>query len=625
MLRPSLKKRNRFNGKIINQKIKFRNHQNNSTPLKASNSTNNNINEQIDKASPRTNTFLYNIQKRKKLNELKEKSHKVSVFMNNLEESLHTFNRNINSKSNPLMISNLTKISFRRSVFIRNKLRNIDKLNKEFDREYNNYINLNPDNKYKYKQKNLKIINEIEEDRIEKEKKLRDENFKEESVKIFKLLFKKDDQEELLSDYKKNKKLNELKSSIDYVCGVEEKGQYGNNQNESGKIPHYTIPAKSPSFIREKSKNASFTPTVKYNKAKVYFSKKYELSQDKIIQSKKYIEKINKTIQVSPKEKPRQKLKGRKIIFKNEQNKTDYEFNIFSPIKKNNQQLFFENNSKKDYIILTSENNIHDKKNNYQLPRIKIKEYNKNNYKTLSKRNMNLITFSPKQRHSSLGNNLFLPRKNSSSAKYLYRRLKTANKTSCFKSSTIENKNSINSKGKKFYPILKSLLKENYNLKNDLKLGFNIITNMINDFKNNPKKKVNKSELNIEKLRKELNLNNINNMVDEIDVVMNNVKKMEKLIKKKDIYFLRRVAKTVIREDKLANKNLVFDNNSINAKLKKIYDRKNKINNQEEIEENLDELERKEMIRLFKNDGPDFFSEEYLSDLIKRYKTMKVK
>ena len=148
---------------------------------------------------------------------------------------------------------------------------------------------------------------------------------------------------------------------------------------------------------------------------------------------------------------------------------------------------------------------------------------------------------------------------------------------------------------------------------------------MINDFKNNPKKKVNKSELNIEKLRKELNLNNINNMVDEIDVVMNNFKKMEKLIKKKDIYFLRRVAKTVIREDKLANKNLVFDNNSINAKLKKIYDRKNKINNQEEIEENLDELERKEMIRLFKNDGPDFFSEEYLSDLIKRYKTMKVK
>ena len=31
------------------------------------------------------------------------------------------------------------------------------------------------------------------------------------------------------------------------------------------------------------------------------------------------------------------------------------------------------------------------------------------------------------------------------------------------------------------------------------------------------------------------------------------------------------------------------------------------------------------MIKLFKNDGPDFFSETYLANLIKRYKTMKIK
>ena len=114
--------------------------------------------------------------------------------------------------------------------------------------------------------------------------------------------------------------------------------------------------------------------------------------------------------------------------------------------------------------------------------------------------------------------------------------------------------------------------------------------------------------------------------MDEVDVVMNNVKRMEKLVKKKDIYFLRKVAKTVIREDKLANKNLVFNNNTINAKLKKIYDRRTKTNNKDENEnENLERQQRIEMIKLFKNDGPDFFSENYLSNLIKRYRTLKVK
>ena len=149
---------------------------------------------------------------------------------------------------------------------------------------------------------------------------------------------------------------------------------------------------------------------------------------------------------------------------------------------------------------------------------------------------------------------------------------------------------------------------------------------MINDFKKNQKKKDDKNELDIEKLRKDLKLNNINNVIDEIDVVMNNVRKMEKLVKKKDIYLLRNVAKTVLREDILANKNLLFDNNSLNIKLRKIYERKNKNTNiDEDVEENTERQQKIEMIKLFKNDGPDFCNENYLSNLIKRYKTLKVK
>jgi hypothetical protein len=148
---------------------------------------------------------------------------------------------------------------------------------------------------------------------------------------------------------------------------------------------------------------------------------------------------------------------------------------------------------------------------------------------------------------------------------------------------------------------------------------------MINDYKKCQRKRIPKNEVDIEKIRKELKLNNSNNnIIDEIDIVMNNVKKMEKLIKKKDVYFLRKVAKTVLREDMLTNKNILFDN-SLNAKLKRLGDRKKKGINQEEKEVNLNQQERVEMIRLFKNDKPDFFNEEYLSNLIKRYKSLKIK
>ena len=256
------------------------------------------------------------MKKRQQLNTLKEKTHKVSLFMNKLGESFKNFNRNLNSENNPLMASNLSKINFKRSLFIRNQLRNIDKMNREFDKEYNNPLNLNSDNKYNYNGFEIKELDEEYQDRIKKEKKIRDDIFRTESKKILNMLYKNNVAEVTISDYKKTKKLNELKSNIDYVCGVEQKRQNLNNQNDSGKIPHYTIPAKNPSFIREKTKTMSFTPSVRYNKTKIYFCKKYELSQEKMDKSKKLFDTIN--IKVPPDEL--NKIKKRNLILKTEQN-----------------------------------------------------------------------------------------------------------------------------------------------------------------------------------------------------------------------------------------------------------------------------------------------------------------
>ena len=620
MLNSFFKKDKNGKERIINQKLKFRNNKQLNIP-KSKTVLKQNKKERINLVGPTTNEFMYNMEKRKKLNSLKEKSHRVSGFMTTLGESFKSFNRNLNSEINPLMIKNLTNISFKRSLFIRQKLRNIDKMNKEFDKEYNNPIDLYG-NTYKYNDIDLKEIDEEQEERIKKEKTIRDDHFRTESMKILNILYNKNSEEIIISDYKKNKKLNELKSSIDYICGVEIKGQNGNTQNDPNKIPHYSEQIKSPSFIREKSKNASFTPSVKYNKSKVYYSKKYELSQEKMDKSKRYIENINSTIQISPNKKIKYIMKGRNNFCKTEANKNNSPIyiNSMSESKETNNEESNKNNSPSSFDI-----NDNNQEYNSKLPQIKLKDNDNNIFKTIiniKNRKNNLFTFSPKQRYITLEPNIIVPRKYNFSPQDFKHRCKTANNITHFRNDT---KNRNKSNRKKFFPLLRNLLNDNYNLKNDLKFGFNIINNMINDFKKVPKKKDVKNELNIEKIRKELKLNNSNNVIDEVDVVMNNVKKMEKLVKKKDVFFLRNIAKTVLREDKLANKNLLFDNNSLNAKLKKLCERKNKNNIQDESEVNLDQQERIEMIRLFKNDGPDFFNEDYLSSLIKRYKTMNVK
>ena len=43
------------------------------------------------------------------------------------------------------------------------------------------------------------------------------------------------------------------------------------------------------------------------------------------------------------------------------------------------------------------------------------------------------------------------------------------------------------------------------------------------------------------------------------------------------------------------------------------------------IEPDEPENEKIQIIKLFKNDNPDFFNMKHLSNLIKRYKTMKIK
>ena len=608
-----IKKKN--NKKILNHKLNSRNNKKLNIRKSSTSSTHNN-NERFSILGPINKEFIFQLEKKKQLNSLKKSSNKVVNFMHKLDDSLKVFNRDLSRANNPLMVQNLTNISFKRSIMIRKKLRNLDRMNTKFENDYNIYkfnLHLNDNNK-NY------IINE-EEKKKEKERQIKeDDKLRPESIKILNKLFKNNDKEVSLSDYKKNKKLKELKTSIDYICGTESNEQKRKKENLAT-ISHYSDVVRSPSFIREKSKNASFIPSVKYNKENIYYSKKYDLVQEIMDKDKELIEKINRTIQISPKNKItyRLKMKNQKLKRKsNTLNNYSTIKNIDYPIKIT--EPYINNQSK---TIEYSKNNFSDKLNS--LSRISQKDDDKKNIISLRHK----ITYSPIQSYLKTDPNNTLYKKFNTINNEIKIRCKTSHNISYISKNNLNSNNNSSlakSSINKMYPLIeniKNLLNDNYKLKDDLKFEYNIITNKINDFKKKKKMKVIKNELNIDKLRKDLNLINVNPIVDEVDVLMNNVKKMEKIMKKKDINLLMKVAKTVIREDKLANRYLIYRNNPL-LLLKMRKQNKKKVFDDEE-KGNLIIKERNEMFKLFKNDGPDFNNEEYLSNLIKRYKSMKIK
>lgn len=524
--------------------------------------------------------LVYKILKMHKLNEINDKTKRLSQIMNTIEENLNLNNNKRNNTkkfSSYLLNQNLTKINFRRSMLITKKLKYIDKLNEEFDHEYNKQ-------KIDYHWTKYQGYDSFSEDDDEDNIFMENKNdvildFDSTQKRILKILYMKNKENEYrpFSNYRKNKKLNDLKSNIEYVCGIKLGQDIAENKKEEekdelNKNTHYFIPLRKPRFIREKNIEDSFTPSMKYDKSKVYYEKKYKISKPKNDSYKKF---TNYTLQNYLYIKNKNKNKIAKI--KNE----------ISPIKKNK---------------IKKQDGITDKNDINQIPDLINKNDNSNLYfKTI---NTTKPFFKIKLKNNSHANH-----RNNSKSKM--NNLKTEN-------------NNVDRKKISF--ILKKLLKDSYSLKNELKIGINIISSQLNDYKKQPKNKNTEINVDIGKLRKELNLIKINPVVRESDVVVKNEKKMEKKIRKEDTAILREIVNTVLQEDRLVSRNAVFNNNSLNSKLKKIMERKIKSRNVLENEDkDEEENEKIQIIKLFKKDNPDFFNIKHLSNLIKRYKTLKIK
>ena len=518
------------------------------------------------------------MKKMKNLVTLEDKTSKISNYMNNLEDTLKTFKKNINISNNPLMITNLAKISFKRSLDIRKKLRKIEYLNKKFEKDYH-LLKIN-DNYIGIKEKE---VHEDYNNKLKKEKIIRDANFKNEEKKIFKLLYKPNENGLLLSNYKQDQKLKELKEDIEYICGGTEDENI-KNLLYLKKISHYENQVKNPTFMRQKT-NSLFSPCIKYDNSNLFFKKKYELLKGKMGKKQNLVNYKKNTINVSSINNLNSK-KGKKIFFL----KTEGSKNSDLKYKSTIAQTFKTDISQKSELNENPNNDIN------QLLNYK---YKTNSVPSAISRKSNICSITENsqtnQRYSRTYNKLYNMKKMSK---------------------------------KEIIPKLFELLDDNYDFRKNLEYEFNIAKYIIDDFKQKPKKKEVKVELDLEKIKKEFNLYNVPSFINEYDIFMNNIKNIKKkIINKRYIDLMVKIAKTIIRQDTLANKDLIHNYNSYNAKLKKISERKLYSKRNDEADENkdLEKENRIEMKNLFKTENPDFLNINYLENLIKRYKTMQLK
>ena len=137
----------------------------------------------------------------------------------------------------------------------------------------------------------------------------------------------------------------------------------------------------------------------------------------------------------------------------------------------------------------------------------------------------------------------------------------------------------------------------------------------------------NKKTLDIEKLRKDLNLKDGNFILNEGEIIMKNVSRMKKLLSKHELNILNKIAKTVILEDKRANKYIVFDD-TINFKLRILSDRNKNIEllrqaMKKNISKEFSKHDKKEFEEIMKNEYYDFNDLESLKQILKKYKEIQ--
>ena len=556
------------------------------------------------------------------LDKIASRSRYNQNYMQKLGSSFKDYKLNLQNEE---IANNLSKISTNRSLNLAKSIKKIDRMNKEFDFKYYdsynlNYYNLNKNSSkeklLKLKNKNyLTEINEVIPNDNDDNKNIFEEAYnnndlkndllKDEKEINYKQLIRRSEKK-LSKELIQQKKLKDLETLLKYIDKQDEIPSSNNNKSNHHKpqvILTYST-RQNYSNNREHRLNTIYQPSISYNKNNLFFEKKYSLIFDKL----KHKNKENYTIDEENKDN-------------NNPQKNDFnEFNNVSSLNSirstsmksfggighnlcSNKNINNNNNSKKN--IFVKRNNNHDNTNS-----------------TTWTNNTNSI-FKPKTKYSSKTNKYNDQESyNNSFFSNIY---PNNNNSEPIRLKSSDQKKLKNKTKDKIVPLVNELITEGDEIDNEIRLKVKSL-NGLNASDVTAYNKRHKNHLNVAKIRKSHNLYNVNPIINEENILLNNAKKVGKTLTNRQKTFLYKVARTVIREDTLANKfvdcdhSLMFKLNFLNER------RKNRskffmIKDNQHIKSQKSEIQK--LFKVMKHNLPNYCSLRSLQSLIYKYRTLR--
>ena len=456
------------------------------------------INDQILKKR-----FNNNIEKKLKYN---------SDFIKNLNNTFRNYELNLNQKDIKIT-NNLYNISVNKLFDMKNKLKRSERLIKQYSNQFE-FLNTNHLNK----------INNINTEKFQ---------------------------------------LNNKEENSKNVCtpNISEINNTNNNhQDKENKSEHFDSKKKG----LEKITGSNF------KRHSVFYDDKNDVKKFKkiIINEKKIKERMRKIEQLSKLFNDVDMIEKREVIDENK----------FFKVEKNTNSLRFHKDN------LTPKKNIYSARYRCNLTKSKTglssdKRSKQDNF-SFSPRNNNIINlkkkhwkiYSPISRNKSILNEFNSDKSSISNLKKNYSFLNFDSKL--FKKHNIYSLANLSPIRKKKLKLTLNSIQRNERIKPILYKTIyegNIINNTIKknySLHKHPKEKniifdiLNDDKMDLEKLRNNLKLKDskgINGSINEIQLMENNVKKMENLITKKGINIIRSIVKEMIKEDKILHKSLIYN------------------------------------------------------------------
>ena len=235
-------------------------------------------------------------------------------------------------------------------------------------------------------------------------------------------------------------------------------------------------------------------------------------------------------------------------------------YNSNKKINTNTNSKYMDKQKPIPKILLSSPNNKSKLENNSNITYLKDLQT-----ENTSSRTSNILNASSRNKTnliiSSSFPNFYQKPKNNDKRKYLKIKNSLLNFVPLSKKKFNFRLN-ISKNRKEMKPMINKTINEGEKINKIIKQNYTLHKHNETNEKDIYLEMLDEKKLNLNKLRKELKLkdsNGIYGSIDEVEIMENNVKNMEKLITKKQINFMKTIVKGIIKEDKLLNKNLVYN------------------------------------------------------------------